>query len=160
MANIKMIAAVGHNLELGKDNDLIWHLKEDMAFFKEQTMGHKIIMGYNTYLSLPKHLKGREYIILTHRDINLDNGLIFHEIKDLINYLSTLNEDVYVIGGATIYKEFLEYANELILTEIEDTKEASVYFPNFDKKLYNKEILSSLEEDGIKFKHVKYTKKV
>ena len=70
MVSIKIIAAIGKNNELGINNELIWHLKEDLKFFKEETMGHKIVMGYNTFLSLPKLLPGRTHIVLTHHEID------------------------------------------------------------------------------------------
>ena len=65
MKNVTMIAAVGKNLELGRNNDLIWRFKEDMKFFREQTMGKPMVMGYNTFLSLPGILPGRKHIVLS-----------------------------------------------------------------------------------------------
>lgn len=158
MAKIIIIAAIGKNKELGKNNDLIWHLKEDLKFFKQTTMNHKVIMGYNTYTSLPKNLPGREYILLTHKDINIDNGLVFHDLESLLIYLKTLDEDIYIIGGASIYKMFIDYAAELLLTEIDaEDKEADAYFPNWNLDNYELEVINEIN-DNPNYKHVRYRK--
>lgn len=159
MAVIKLIAAIGKNNELGKDNNLIWHLKEDLHFFKEETTGHKIIMGYNTFLSLPRLLPNRTHIVLTHHNINKEEVIVFSDFNALLNYLKTLDEEVYVIGGATIYQLFLNYADELILTEIDDMKEADVYFPIWNKENYIEEVINYQQEEEISYKHVRYRRK-
>lgn len=160
MAKIKMIAAIGKNNELGKNNDLIWRLKGDLRFFREQTTNHKIVMGYNTFESLPRLLPKREHVILTHKNIEIDGAKVFNSFEDLNNYLSILDEDVYIIGGASIYKLFIDIADELILTEIDaECLDADVYFPVFDRKDSYVEMIKECEEDGIKYRHVKYIKK-
>ena len=108
---ISIIAAIGKNYELGKDNDLIWHIKDDLANFKRLTMGKKIVMGENTYKSLPKKLDGREYIVLSYKLKSIDNGLVFNDFSKLLEYLRSLDEEVMIIGGARIYKLFLAYAD-------------------------------------------------
>lgn len=159
MANIILIAAIGKNRELGKNNDLIWHLKEDLKFFKENTMGHIIVMGYNTYESLPKLLPGRRHIILTHRDINIEGAEIFHNMEELLSYLNTLDEDIYIIGGASIYREFIPYGDELLLTEINaEYKEADVYFPEWNNEDFTKEIINEVDDD-IPYSHIRYRRK-
>lgn len=156
MVVIKIIAAIGKNNELGKDNKLIWHLKEDLKFFKEETTGHKIVMGYNTFLSLPKLLPNRTSIILTSHNIDNENVIVFSNFEELLNYLKSLDETIYIIGGASIYKLFINYADELILTEISDEKMADTFFPAFDKENYNREVIDEHKENDIKFKHVRY----
>lgn len=159
MAKIILIAAVGKNGELGKDNNLIWHLKEDLKFFKENTMGHKIVMGYNTFLSLPKLLPGRIHLVLTHRNIEIDNVLVFNDFNKLLAYINSLDEEVYIIGGASIYKLFIPYADELLLTEINaECLNADVYFPEWNKEEYDKEILNKVEEE-IPYQHIRYRRK-
>lgn len=160
MAKIIIIAAIGKNNELGKNNDLIWRLKGDLKFFKEQTTNHKIVMGYNTFKSLPRLLPNRKHIILTHKEIEIDGCQVFNDFNKLNNYLATLNEDIYIIGGGSIYKLFIDIADELILTEINDEcLDAQVYFPTFDKNDCFKEVINECQEDGIKYSHVKYTKR-
>lgn len=161
MKNITMIAAIGKNRELGKNNDLIWHLKEDMKFFKDQTMGKPIVMGRKTFESLPKLLPGRKHIILTKQKLDVpEEVLLFHNKEDVLDYIKSYQEEVMIIGGASIYKEFLEDSNKLVLTEIDDEdKTADTYFPYFDKNEWLKEELSTEEENNIKYKHIIYTRK-
>lgn len=154
---ISIIAAIGKNNELGKDNNLIWHIKEDLANFKNLTMNKKIVMGASTYKSLPKRLEGREYIILSSKLTNIENAKIYKDFNKLLEYLNTLDEEVMIIGGASIYKLFLPYADRLYLTEIAaEEKDADVYFPTFDKSKYKKSIIKEINEGNIKYKFVLY----
>ncbi len=161
MKNITMIAAVGKNLELGKNNELIWHLKEDMKFFKEQTMGKPIVMGRKTLESLPHLLPGRKHIVLTRQSTNLGEEIqVFHTKEELLEYISTCPEEVMIIGGASIYKEMLPEAHKLVLTEIDaEDKEADAYFPSFNKEEWNQEVLSEHQEGDLHYKHLVYTRK-
>lgn len=158
---IKIIAAIGKNNELGKNNDLIWHLPGDLKFFKQQTQGKIVAMGRNTFNSLPKKLPNRKHIVLTDiEDFNKDisdveviyNGMSFAR-KCL---LEAEKEDVFIIGGASVYKMFISFADELYLTEIEAEAKADVYFPAFDKSQFNAEVLGKGEDNGIKYTHVRY----
>ena len=155
---ISIIAAIGKNNELGKDNNLIWHIKGDLAHFKELTMHKKIVMGAATYKSLPKKLEGREYIILSKSLSNIPDAVVYQSFNDLLAYLNTLDEEVMVIGGASIYKLFLPYAEVLYLTEIEEESNADVYFPEFDKKDFTKTLSEEHVDDDIKYKFVTYVR--
>ena len=155
---ISIIAAIGKNNELGKDNDLIWHIKGDLAHFKELTMHKKIVMGAATYKSLPKKLEGREYIILSKSLSNIPDAVVYQNFDDLLKFLNTLDEEVMVIGGASIYKLFLPYAEVLYLTEIEEESNADVYFPEFDKKDFTKTLSVEHVDDDIKYKFVTYVR--
>ena len=163
MKNVTMIAAIGKNNELGKNNDLIWKFKEDMQFFKEQTMGKPMAMGYKTFYSLRggKPLPGRKHIVLTSRTIEENPQIIVvRSLEELINYIEEYKEEVMIIGGASIYKAMLEYADKLVLTEIDaEDKEADAFFPEFNKEEWNNEILSEHEENNIKYKHLVYKRK-
>lgn len=160
MAKLIIIAAIGKNRELGKDNGLIWRFKEDMKFFKESTIGHKIVMGYNTFKSLPRLLPERFHIVLTHQDLNIEGVKVFNDFESLVTYLKSLDEDVYVIGGASIYKLFIDIADELILTEIEAEEEhADVYFPEFNQENFDRSVIKDNEENEIKFSFVRYRRK-
>lgn len=156
--SVSMIAAVGKNLELGKNNDLIWHFKEDMKFFKETTMGHPVIMGRKTFESLPKVLPGRRNIVISsNAEYKADGAEVVTSVEDALKIAE--NEDAFVIGGGKIYKEFLPYANNLYLTEIDaDCKDADTFFPKFDKGEYIKEIINFYDVDGTEFYHVIYKK--
>lgn len=155
---ISIIAAIGKNNELGKDNDLIWHIKGDLAHFKELTMHKKIVMGASTYKSLPKKLEGREYIILSKSLSGIPDAQIYQNFDDLLAYLNTIDEEVMIIGGASIYKLFLPYAEVLYLTEIEKESAADVYFPEFDKKDFTKTLSEEHVDDDIKYKFVTYVR--
>ena len=161
MKNVTMIAAVGKNLELGKNNNLIWHLKEDMKFFKEQTMGKPIVMGRKTLESLPKLLPGRKHIVLTRQNLDLDQQiLVFHTKEEVLKYIEEYGDEVMIIGGASIYKEFLSDADKLVLTEIDaEDKDADAYFPSFDKENYTYEVVGEVVEETPHYKHLVYTKK-
>ena len=158
MENISIIAAIGKNNELGKDNNLLWHIKEDLQNFKKLTMNKKIVMGANTYKSLPKKLDGREYIILS-SSLEDTNALIFRDFHNLLEYINLLDEEVMIIGGASIYKLFLPYARKLYLTEIDKSADADVYFPEFDKDKYNKKVLKEGNDNNIKYSFVLYEKR-
>ena len=158
--NLTMIAAVGKNLELGKNNNLIWHFKEDMKFFKEKTLGKPIIMGINTFGTLPKLLDGRKHIVLTRKNIKIENVITMHSKEEVLDFIRNYKDEIMIIGGASVYKEFLDYANKLLLTEIDaEDKEADAYFPSFDKNKYISTLLSDHKEKGIKYKHLKYVRK-
>lgn len=154
-----MIAAVGKNLELGRNNELIWHFKEDMKFFKNQTMGKPIVMGYKTLESLPKLLPGRLHIVLTSRSLEESSQvLVVHSIDELLEKVIDYPE-VMIIGGASVYKQMLPYSDKLILTEIDDCSECDVYFPEFDKNDWNSLVIGEGCENDISYKHLVYTRK-
>ena len=156
--DISLIAAIGKNNELGKNNNLIWHLKGDLKFFKEITSNHTIVMGRKTFESLPKMLPNRHHIVISSGN-NFDKEIeVFKSIDEFLEKYKEYEEEIFVIGGASIYKSFLEYANKMYLTEINaEDKNADVYFPKFDKSLWNKEYISDeKEENNIKYKHVLY----
>lgn len=156
--NISMIACVGENLELGKNNDLLWHLPNDLKFFKKVTLGKTVIMGRRTYESLPGKLpKRRNIVIMLPHEEKIDNVDIFYSIDEVLDEIKNINEEVFIIGGASIYRQFLPYAKKLYLTEVQKAdKEAEVYFPNFDKNDYKKTILGENCDDGICYQHVLY----
>lgn len=164
MKNVTMIAAIGKNNELGKNGDLIWKFKEDLNFFKEQTMGKPMVMGYNTFYSLRggKPLPGRQHIVLTSRDIEPNPQItIIRSVDELLKYIEEYNDEVMIIGGAKFYSTMMEYADKLILTEIDaEDREADVYFPKFNKEEWNIIDLGEYDENNIKYKHCIYTKKI
>lgn len=156
---ISIIAAIGKNRELGRGNDLIWHIKEDLKNFKNLTMGKYIVMGKNTYESLPKHLEGRKYIVLSSSLSNIENGLLFNDFSKLLEFIKNVDEEVMIIGGSSIYKLFLPFADKLYLTEIDSEEAADVYFPEFNKEDYECNVVSTNEVDGLKYSFVIYERK-
>lgn len=156
--SVSMIAAVGRNLELGKNNDLIWHFKEDMKFFKDTTMGHTVVMGRKTFESLPKALPGRKNIVISsNSEYQAPGATVVTSVDEALRIAD--NEEIFVIGGGKIYSEFLPYADNLYLTEIDaECPDADTYFPQFNKADYIKEIINYYNIDGTEFYHVVYKK--
>ena len=160
MGNITLIAAIGRNNELGKDNDLIWRIPDDLKFFRENTIGKTIVMGLNTFNSLPKLLPNRKHIVLTHKEVTLDSEVIlYHNFDELLNYIKTLDEEVMIIGGGMMYSQMIEYADRMLLTEIDDESLADVYFPKFSYEDWGRNVLSTHEYNNIKYSHVEYIRK-
>ena len=161
--NLSLIVAVGKNNEIGKNNDLIWRFKEDMKFFKQMTMGHHIIMGRKTFESLPKLLEGRKHLVLTRSNLEFPEEVdVYRSVEELLEAYKDTEEEIFDIGGASIYAELLEYANKLYLTEIDaEDKEADVYFPSFNKEDFDRTELTHFQDEktGIKFKHVLYKRR-
>ena len=157
MMKLTMIAAIGKNNELGKNNDLIWHLPSDLKFFREQTKGHTIVMGRKTFESLPGMLPKRHHIVISRSNPKLDERVeVFSDIDSFLKTYETKDEEVFVIGGAQIYTQMLPYATKLILTEIDQAYDADVYFPSFDKTKYHKKVLNDIFENDTHYKHVVY----
>lgn len=156
--SISIIAAVGKNLELGKNNDLIWHFKEDMRFFKETTTGHTVVMGRKTFESLPKALPNRRNIVISSNpDYVAEGAEVVTDINDV--YSLAENDEVFIIGGGKIYSRFINDADKLYLTEIDAAQpSADVYFPSFDKAEYIREVINNFCIDGVNFSHVLYSK--
>lgn len=132
-----IIAAVAENGIIGKDGDIPWHIPEDLEHFKEKTTGNTVVMGRKTFQSLPdsfKPLPDRENIVLTRS--NFDPG---HESVKIANSLNegwqkVQNEKIFIIGGAGVYRQTLEEADKMILTEIHEEYEGDTYFPEYDQE--------------------------
>ncbi|MDD2238987.1 MAG: dihydrofolate reductase [Bacilli bacterium] len=161
MSNLIIIAAIGRNGELGKENDLIWRTKEDMQFFKEKTTNHYIVMGRKTFESLPKKLPNRIHIVLTKSNQSFPEDVIcLNSIEEFLAYVKDIDDDVYIIGGAQIYKELMAYANMMYLTEFDEIcNEADVFFPQIDQLLWDNEITHNYSESKPKYLRKLYTRK-
>lgn len=137
MPNISIIVAVAKNNAIGKDNKLLWHLSEDLKRFKTLTSGHYIIMGKNTYFSLPRRpLPNRTHIILT--DVpgeKIDDCIMAYSIEDAISKMNPDQEN-FIIGGASIYRQFLPLAHKLYITWVHESFEADTFFPEVDENVW------------------------
>ena len=156
MGSITLIAAIGRNGEIGYDNKLIWHLKEDMKFFKDNTMGKPIVMGINTLKSLPRLLPGREHIVLTHQDKDIEGVKVFNDKDKLLEYIDSIDKEFMIIGGASIYSQFIGYAQKMLLTRIDESAKADAYFPQFDVENWNVLELGDVQEGNVNYKHLSY----
>lgn len=132
---ISIIAAVASNLAIGYQNKLLYWLPNDLKRFKALTTGHTIIMGRKTFESLPKGaLPNRRNVVLTRSQITFPGAEVYSSLQEALASC-TPEEDVYIIGGASVYKEALPLADCLCLTEIEDTpKQADAFFPQFSRE--------------------------
>ncbi len=156
--SLSLIAAVGRNGELGKENKLPWYLPEDLLFFRKITTNNTIIMGRKTFESLPKMLPKRRHVVLTKSEMECPEDIIvYHDINELLKN----EKNGFVIGGASIYSRFIDYVLEMYLTEIDKEYEADTYFPTFDKNKFDCEILDSCydENEAVNYKHVLYKRK-
>ncbi len=138
---ITIIAAAGEKNELGRNNELLWHLPNDFKRFKTLTTGHYIIMGRKTFESFPKPLPNRTHIIIT-RDKNYivpyDNCYVVKSIEEAIDSCPK-NQTIYIIGGGEIYKQSIDFADCIELTRVNGVFEADTFFPQIDIKKWELE---------------------
>ncbi len=134
---IILIAAAAENNALGKDNQLLWHLPEDFKRFKQITSGNYIIMGRKTFESFPKPLPNRTHVIITRqKDYIAEGCIVVHSLEEAIE-ISPKEEEVFVIGGAEIYKQSIENADKIELTRVHSEFEADAFFPEFNTSNWN-----------------------
>lgn len=163
---ISIIVAMSKNGVIGKDNKIPWHLSEDLKRFKQITMGHPIVMGRKTYLSIGKPLPGRKNIVITRNPDFSVHGVhdvhIVHSLDEAIKG-HKLDEEIFVIGGAEIYKLALPRADKIYLTKLEKEFNGNTYFP--DQNLENQfekteETATRLsEKNGLPYRFVTFRRK-
>ncbi len=135
---ISLIVAIGKNNELGKDNALLFNMPADMKYFRDTTRGHTVIMGRKTFESIGKPLPNRKNIVIT-RDKNYkkDDIEVVHSLLEAIKKAGSQNE-TFIIGGAEIYKQAMEYADKLYVTHIDaEDKKADTFFPEIIPIVWN-----------------------
>lgn len=144
------IAAVARNGAIGKKGKLPWHYSADMKFFKNTTMGHAVVMGRKTWLTLKKPLTGRLNIVLT-RDGNLEpqeSLLVLSDIDSVLSFNNSLTTDMFVIGGAQIYREFLPHIEKWIITEVPLTVDgADAFMPDGYLDNFKRDGSEKLDDD-------------
>lgn len=160
---ITIIAAIGQNNELGKNNDLIWHLPADLKRFKKVTSGHHIIMGRNTFESIGKPLPNRTTVIITRNDNYFKEGcLIANSIEQALE-LAKGDDEIYIIGGAQIYQQAIvsDLVDKLDITIVHESFDADVFFPEIDKtkwKETSREDFKADEKNKFDYSFVSYEK--
>ena len=161
---LSIIVAVAKNNVIGKDNQLIWHISEDLKRFKKITPGKTIIMGRKTFESLGRILPNRKHVILCNdaqMHIDNENVEILKDIKELKPYIQS-KEEHFIIGGATIYRLLMPYANKMYITHINQEFEGDVYFPEIDRDEWNiieREKGIKSEENPYDYEYVTYIRK-
>lgn len=131
--NISIIVAIAENLAIGKDNQLLWHISEDLKRFRKLTTGHTLIMGRNTFLSLPNGaLPNRRHIVISDKKGESFEGCeMAGSIEEAIK-LAGDGDECFVIGGGMVYRQFLPVAGKLYLTRVHESFEADTFFPEID----------------------------
>ncbi len=152
---IAMIAAVGPNLELGRNGDLVWHISADLRHFKELTTGHPVIMGRKTWESLPKRpLPGRKNIVLTRSGNQIDGAVTVSTPEEALE--ACRGEGIpFVMGGADIYRCFMPEATVLYITRVDDEAPEGVdsWFPEYRTSLMLEEASEWMtDKNGIKYR--------
>ena len=161
---LSIIVAVAKNNVIGKDNKLIWHLPEDLKRFKKLTTGHTIIMGRKTFESLGRVLPNRKHVILCNdKQMNIEdkNVEIVEDISKLNKYINSKDEN-FIIGGATIYRLLMPYANKMYITHIEEQFDGDVYFPEIDERVWqitNRQAGLKNEENPFDYEYVTYVRR-
>lgn len=132
MTSVTLIAAVGRNGVIGADNDMPWHLPEDFAFFKRTTMGHPMVMGRKTFDSIGRVLPGRRTIVVTRQsDWSHSEVETAHSLSEALSLAGPADE-VFVCGGGQVYAEAMPWAHRLLITEVDQSPEGDVRFPEID----------------------------
>ncbi|MEK7509697.1 MAG: dihydrofolate reductase [Patescibacteria group bacterium] len=160
-AQISMIAAIGRNRELGKGNELLWRIPDDLKRVRTLTMGHPLVMGRKTFDSIiavtGKPLPGRTSVVVTRdSDWHHEGAVVAHSIEEGIEAAKKApgSEEIFIFGGAQIYTEALPYADKLYLTLIDDTKEADSHFPPYEDQFTKVVFEESREYEGLKYRWV------
>ena len=131
---ISLIVAMARNHAIGLNGQMPWHLPADLKHFRAITMGHPIIMGRKTFAAIGKPLPGRRNLVISHNPQFKAEGVeVFNQIDAALEQCADL-EQVFVIGGATLYEAMLARADYLYLTEIDQDFEGDTFFPEFDRK--------------------------
>jgi dihydrofolate reductase len=157
---IIIISAIAQNGVIGRSNgEMPWHVKEEFQHFKQTTLGFPILMGRKTFETLGKPLKGRENILIT-RDENYSSDFeevkIIHSLSEGIEYCKiTSPEKIFIIGGGEVYKQAIEIADQLIISNMKFDAEGEINFPEISENDWEEEY----REDREKFEIVKYTRK-
>lgn len=132
---LSLIAAIGNNNELGKNNQLLWNLPADMKHFRDTTRGHTVIMGRKTHESIGRPLPNRRNIVITRDTTYQKDGVeVVHSIDEALKLFENTDEEVFCIGGADVYAQALPYANKLYITHLDATFDADTFFPRIDEQ--------------------------
>lgn len=138
MKTISIIVAVAENGAIGKDNDLLWHISEDFKWFKSHTRGHAVVMGKKTWESLPiRPLPGRTNIVISDTPSDkFEGAVVVGSIQEAVDQMKE-GEESFIIGGGSIYSQFLPLAHKFYLTRVHRDFDADIFFPEFDESDWN-----------------------
>lgn len=157
-----LIVAVDKEWGIGKDNRLLFHVPEDLSFFRQMTSGHTVVLGRKTLESFPngKPLPNRRHIVLTHADsIPVEGVEVVHSLRELLEKLETIRGKVFLIGGSSVYKQLYRQCKTAYVTQILADGEAEDFFPNLDEDPFfrlTEEGKVVLSTSGLSFRFLKY----
>lgn len=163
---MNLIVAVDKNWAIGKENKLLVSIPQDMKFFRETTMGKVVVMGRKTLESFPggQPLKKRTNIVITRdKNYSVKDAIVVHSVEEALEELKNYNsEDIYVIGGESIYRQMLPHCHVAHVTKIDHAYEADTYFPNLDEKedwlvtgVSDEQTYFNLEYEFVRYERVK-----
>lgn len=150
---LSIFVAVDEKRAIGKDNKLLWHIPEDLKRFKELTSGHAVIMGENTYHSIGRPLPNRTNIVMTlDTNLTLPGCFVVHSLEEALSVAREHEtEEIFVMGGASIYKQFLPITERLYLTLVKGEHDADTFFPDYSE--FTK-IISEKKEDNGEYQYI------
>jgi dihydrofolate reductase len=144
---ISSIAAIAENNAIGKNNQLLWRLPADLKHFKEITTGHTVIMGRKTFESVGKPLPNRRNIVITRSNaLDIENVEVVNSIEQAIS-LCDQDEEVFIVGGAEIYKATMDITNQIYLTVVHANFDADTFFPEIDPMIWQQTAVEKHEAD-------------
>jgi dihydrofolate reductase len=146
---ISLVVAASENNAIGKDNQLIWHLPNDLKFFKNTTWGFPVIMGRKSFESVNKPLPGRTNIVITtNPDWKAETVIVVNNLKDAIQKAAETNsKQIFIIGGGEIYKQSMDIADSIYITRVHANLEGDTFFPVIDEKKWRLTANQDFEAD-------------
>lgn len=149
---LSLIVCFDKNQVIGKDNAMPWHYPEDLKYFKKTTLGHKVVMGRNTFQSildcLGKPFPGRDNIVITDEEFNYeaDNLKYYNNLDYIIDNYKDCDEEVFIAGGMSIYNQMIDHCDKLYITHINKEFNGDAFFPEFDYTLFEKTFSNTVED--------------
>ncbi len=149
---MNIIVAIAKNNAIGKNNNLLWHIKEDLVYFKKTTLGATVVMGRKTFESIGKPLPGRRNVVVSKTMNEIEGIEIFRSIDQAIGSCSS-NEEVFIIGGGEIYKQSISLVQRIFLTIVDvNIPDADTFFPELDMSQW-REVFREDHSRGVSFEH-------
>ena len=163
MKTFSIIVAIAENNAIGKNNDLLWHISADLKYFKKKTSSHTVVMGENTWLSLPVNpLPNRKNIVISPSlNLALENVCVARTIQEAIDLCDHDTEN-FIIGGGKIYEQFLPLAGKLYITKVHQPFDADIFFPEINENIFVLKSQSEMftdEKSGLKYSFLIYERK-
>lgn len=157
-----IIVAIGNNNEIGKGNEMLWHLPADLLHFKETTSGHPVIMGRKTFESIGRPLPNRQNIVITrNNDYKRDGVKICSSLDEALKIFKDSDKEVFIIGGGEIYRQAMSIADKLYVTKVDGDFDADTFFPEINDEEWGKVSEEAHEPDDknhYPYKFIEYKK--